>query len=245
MGVELFNFNCSTWTTKRYLVSNILCLWKVIRGIIADKMDIKGGYAKPHWTDVLWVQLVILPLTVYRWTIHCSCLPTSLAQSHFIAWITYMSTLSGGQNSISFGCGDLVFWGRNMAEMSSFMSSGFYLQNFGKYEFNLWSGKTWESARDSLISWKRKRWRRCLSWSCGRRTTLLSGKRKRRQKSGSRWLRVAGEIISMCEMVSMREIVFMHEICFMPSSGLTLFCRYKQYRRYMKNHGADRMTFED
>ena len=45
---------------------NILCLWKVIRGIIADKMDIKGGYAKPHWTDVLWVQLVILPLTVYR-----------------------------------------------------------------------------------------------------------------------------------------------------------------------------------
>ena len=29
-------------------------------------MDIKGGYAKPHWTDVLWVQLVILPLTVYR-----------------------------------------------------------------------------------------------------------------------------------------------------------------------------------
>ena len=33
----------------------------MIRGIIADKMDIKGGYAKPHLTDVLWVQLVILP----------------------------------------------------------------------------------------------------------------------------------------------------------------------------------------
>merc|ERR1712012_217839 len=39
---------------------------QVIRGIIADKMDIKGGYAKPHWTDVLWVQLVILPLTVVK-----------------------------------------------------------------------------------------------------------------------------------------------------------------------------------
>jgi DnaJ family protein C protein 25 len=39
----------------------------VIRNIIADKMDIKGGYAKPHWTDVLWVQLAILPLTAYRW----------------------------------------------------------------------------------------------------------------------------------------------------------------------------------
>ena len=40
----------------------------VIRGIIADKMDIKGGYAKPHWTDVLWVQMLIFPWTAYRWT---------------------------------------------------------------------------------------------------------------------------------------------------------------------------------
>ena len=39
----------------------------IIRGVIADKMDIKGGYAKPHWSDVLWVQLVVLPYTVYTW----------------------------------------------------------------------------------------------------------------------------------------------------------------------------------
>ena len=39
----------------------------IIRSIIADKMDIKGGYAKPDWCDVLWVQLVILPFTLYRW----------------------------------------------------------------------------------------------------------------------------------------------------------------------------------
>ena len=40
----------------------------VIRQIISEKMDIKGGYAKPHWSDVLWVQLVILPYTIYRWS---------------------------------------------------------------------------------------------------------------------------------------------------------------------------------
>ena len=39
----------------------------VIRTIIANKMDIKGGYAPPHWSEVLWVQLVILPYTLYRW----------------------------------------------------------------------------------------------------------------------------------------------------------------------------------
>ena len=40
----------------------------VIRQIISDKMDIKGGYAKPHWADVLWIQLVIFPYTFYKWS---------------------------------------------------------------------------------------------------------------------------------------------------------------------------------
>ena len=31
-------------------------------------MDIRGGYAKPKWTDVLWVQLILLPLTACRWS---------------------------------------------------------------------------------------------------------------------------------------------------------------------------------
>lgn len=30
-------------------------------------MDIRGGYAKPKITDVLWVQLVLLPWTTYQW----------------------------------------------------------------------------------------------------------------------------------------------------------------------------------
>ena len=40
----------------------------VIRQIISEKMDIKGGYARPNWSDVLWVQLVILPYTFFKWT---------------------------------------------------------------------------------------------------------------------------------------------------------------------------------
>ena len=37
----------------------------VIRGIIADKMDIEGGFAKPYWTDILWIQMADFPLTIY------------------------------------------------------------------------------------------------------------------------------------------------------------------------------------
>ena len=62
----LFLANTATISTQGLCWHLARSFLKVIRGIIADKMDIKGGYAKPHWTDVLWVQLVILPLTVYR-----------------------------------------------------------------------------------------------------------------------------------------------------------------------------------
>ena len=30
-------------------------------------MDIRGGYVKPKWTDVLWVQLFLLPITTCKW----------------------------------------------------------------------------------------------------------------------------------------------------------------------------------
>ena len=43
---------------------------QIIRKVIEDKMDIRGGYAKPDWRQVLWVQLIILPYTFYlyaRW----------------------------------------------------------------------------------------------------------------------------------------------------------------------------------
>lgn len=35
----------------------------IIKKIIEDKMDIKGAYAKPKLSDVVWVQLIIFPYT--------------------------------------------------------------------------------------------------------------------------------------------------------------------------------------
>jgi DnaJ family protein C protein 25 len=37
---------------------------KILRSIIEDKMDIRGGYSKPSYRDILWVQLVFLPYTI-------------------------------------------------------------------------------------------------------------------------------------------------------------------------------------
>lgn len=39
----------------------------IIRKIIEDKMDIQGGFARPSLRNVLWVQLVLLPITVSLW----------------------------------------------------------------------------------------------------------------------------------------------------------------------------------
>ena len=41
---------------------------KIIRKVVEEKMDIRGGYAKPKITDVLWIQLVFLPWTMCKWT---------------------------------------------------------------------------------------------------------------------------------------------------------------------------------
>lgn len=40
-----------------------------IRTIIEEKMDIKGAYAKPRITDILWLQLIMLPYTLVLWSI--------------------------------------------------------------------------------------------------------------------------------------------------------------------------------
>ena len=44
----------------------------MIRSIVEEKMDIQGGYAKPKVWDVLLIQLVILPYTIYLWTLFYS-----------------------------------------------------------------------------------------------------------------------------------------------------------------------------
>lgn len=40
---------------------------QIIRQVIEEKMDIRGGYAKPDWRQILWIQLVILPYTLCRY----------------------------------------------------------------------------------------------------------------------------------------------------------------------------------
>lgn len=40
---------------------------QIIRKVIEEKMDIRGGYSKPDWKQVLWFQLIILPYTIYQY----------------------------------------------------------------------------------------------------------------------------------------------------------------------------------
>lgn len=40
---------------------------KEIRRVIEEKMDIKGGYAKPTMFDLLWIQLLISPYTLFKY----------------------------------------------------------------------------------------------------------------------------------------------------------------------------------
>jgi DnaJ homolog subfamily C member 25 len=39
----------------------------VIRQILENNMDIRGGYAKPGIQDILWVQLVVFPYTAFKY----------------------------------------------------------------------------------------------------------------------------------------------------------------------------------
>lgn len=59
----------------------------ILRQVIENKMDIKGGYSKPSIRDVLWIQLIILPYTIAtcllfyaRWLIKFTILRQELGQ---------------------------------------------------------------------------------------------------------------------------------------------------------------------
>jgi len=41
----------------------------LIRKIIMEKMDIRGGYQKPEYTDVLWMQIILLPYYLFRYVL--------------------------------------------------------------------------------------------------------------------------------------------------------------------------------
>lgn len=41
----------------------------IIRRVLEDNMDIRGGYAKPKITDILWIQIIIFPYTLFKYCV--------------------------------------------------------------------------------------------------------------------------------------------------------------------------------
>jgi len=55
-------------------------------------MDIQGGYAKPKVTDVLWIQLVLLPITLCRWAyFYARLIITFITVIEMFTTVTYLS----------------------------------------------------------------------------------------------------------------------------------------------------------
>jgi len=139
----------------------------VIRSVIADKMDIKGGYAKPNWSDVLWVQLVILPYTIYKWT------------AFYTRWLWKF-----GIKREEYGEEEK----RYLIRKNLGVSVGQFSQMEDEQLEDMMELELWQ--KDKFKEWKA-------------------------EKDAEMRIKMA-------------------------QSG-----RYKQYRRYMKSHANDRMTFED
>lgn len=140
---------------------------KLIRRIIEEKMDIKGAYAKPEIMDILWMQLIISPYTLAKftgWAVRWLCLFTLLGRPYGDEEKLYLirKNMKLGQHQ---------FDGMEEHEKEEFL------------ELELWK-------KEQFVAWKKEQ---------------DEEKKKEMAESG----------------------------------------RYKQYRRYMKNHGPGRMTFED
>lgn len=66
---------------------------KMLRKIIEENADIKGGYSKPKVTDVLWFQIVFLPVTIAQylhwwilwvWRFHICGQEYGLEEKHYL-----------------------------------------------------------------------------------------------------------------------------------------------------------------
>jgi len=140
---------------------------KVIRSIVEEKMDIQGGYAKPKVWDVLLVQLVILPYTIYLWT------------RFYSRWLWKFGICRD-----EYGEDEKLYVIRRNMKLSEGQFNALTEEEREDFlEQELW-------IRENFDQWKTEK---------------------------EEEMRIK-----------------------MAQSG-----RYKQYRRYMKNHGPDRMTFDD
>jgi len=140
---------------------------RIIRSVIEEKMDIQGGYAKPSYRDVLWVQLVFLPYTACLWTYF------------YTRWLWKF-----GIKREDYGEEEKLYVIRRNMGLSQLQFDA-----LGEDEIDdMLHRELW--VKDNFKEWKQ-------------------------EKEDEMRIKMA-------------------------QSG-----RYKQYRRYMKNHGPDRMTFDD
>lgn len=142
-------------------------LEKLIRKVIEEKMDIKGSYAKPEVTDILWIQLIILPYTIIVYIFW------------YIKWIWNFNILKK-----PYGDEEKLHLIRKHLKMGVHQFKGIDEETKQEYlEDELW-------ITDNFLSWKE----------------LAEEEEKKKLAENT---------------------------------------KYKQYRRYMKNHGVGRMTFDD
>lgn len=138
-----------------------------IRQIIEEKMDIKGAYAKPKITDVLWIQLIILPYTITKYIYW------------YVSWVWRFSILRQ-----PYGEEEKFYLIRKYMKVGQYQFDGLEEHEKNTYlKLELW-------IRENFDEWKAEQ------------EEELKAK-------------------------------------------LAESARHKSYRRYMKNHGPSRMTFED
>ncbi|XP_049872772.1 dnaJ homolog subfamily C member 25 homolog [Pectinophora gossypiella] len=140
---------------------------RIIRRVIEENMDIKGAYAKPEVTDILWVQLIILPYTI----------------AYYIYW--YLRW----------------FWKFTILKQPFGEDEKLYLirkyMKLGQHQFN-----------------------------------ALEDSEKQEYLEEELWIK---ENFIVWKEIKDEE----------AKKALAENNKYKQYRRYIKNHGVGRMTFDD
>ncbi|XP_065352035.1 dnaJ homolog subfamily C member 25 homolog [Cloeon dipterum] len=139
----------------------------VIRSVLESNMDIRGGYAKPGVMDILWVQLVILPYTIWKYG------------KWYAIWVYRFNI-----KKEPYGLVEKVYLIRKNMKMGE-----------NQYEALEDSEKTQHLKRELWI-----------------RSKFLDWQKEKEEEM---------------------------------KAQLAESAKYKAYRRYMKNHGVGRMTFED
>jgi len=139
----------------------------LIRNVIENKMDIKGAHRKPSMCDILWVQMILLPVTIVKYIVW------------WVSWIWRFNIKKepyGKEEQIYLICSNM------------------------KISLSAW---------DSLEDDQQEKYLKRQLWI------------------KAKWLEFKTEQEEEARIK-------------MAESN-----RHKQYRRYMKNHGPGRMTFED